>query len=235
MTETRAHDLNRFHRLMVDLERRIGGARRLSDCDGRMTWPSRGVYFFREPGEHRSDTGAGGRIVRVGTHALKAGASTRLWTRLSHHRGQARSGGGNHRGSIFRLLVGTALIARDGAEFPTWGKGNRASREIRHGEEPLEQAVTGVIGAMPFLWLAISDAPGPDSLRGYIERNAIALLSNRGKEPLDRPSSGWLGHSCNRPLVRESGLWNQRHVGEGYDRSFLDTLERLIDEMEQIG
>ena len=41
-----------------------------------MKWPARGVYFFREAGESRSDTGEGLRVVRVGTHALKAGGST---------------------------------------------------------------------------------------------------------------------------------------------------------------
>ena len=234
MTETRAHDLIRFHRLLANLERKIGVPRRLSNCDGRMSWPSRGVYFFREPGEDRTDTGTGRRIVRVGSHALKTGAGTRLWTRLSQHRGRARSGGGNHRGSIFRLLVGTALIEREGAEFPSWGHGNRASRETRHAEGPLERAVSGVIGAMPFLWLDIGDEPGPNSLRGYMERNAIALLCNWGKKPLEFPSPDWLGRLCNRPLVRESGLWNQRHVTEQYDRTFLDTLERLVDQLGEV-
>jgi hypothetical protein len=55
------------------------------------------VYFFREAGETRCDSGNGPRIVRVGTHALKAGSSTKLWTRLSQHRGKS-AGGGNHRG-----------------------------------------------------------------------------------------------------------------------------------------
>ena len=234
MTDTRAGDLIRFHRLLSHLEQVIGGTRRLSNCDGRMSWPLRGVYFFGEPGEDRSDTSPGGRIVRVGTHGLTAGSGTKLWSRLSQHRGRARSGGGNHRGSIFRLLVGTALIERDDQEFPTWGNGNRASRETGQAEESLERAVSRAIGAMPFLWLAVGDGPGPDSLRGYIERNSIALLSNYGKESLDPPSPGWLGHFCNRALVRESGLWNQRHVNEGYDRTFLDTLECLIHEMEQM-
>ena len=44
-----------------------------------------------------------------------------------------------------------------------------------------------VIGAMPFLWLAVDDEPGAESLRGDIERNAIALLSNFGKQPVDPP------------------------------------------------
>jgi hypothetical protein len=52
------------------------------------------VYFFMEEGETRSDSGIGARIVRVGTHALKEGSGTKLWTRLSQHRGQEKSGGG---------------------------------------------------------------------------------------------------------------------------------------------
>ncbi len=62
-----------------------------------MSWPKRGVYFFREPGENRKDTGAGPRIVRAGTHALKSGSGTKLWTRLSQHKGQQATGGGDGR------------------------------------------------------------------------------------------------------------------------------------------
>jgi hypothetical protein len=46
----------------------------IADCTGRMDWPDRGVYFFREEGEILTDTGVGSRIVRVGTHALKDGS-----------------------------------------------------------------------------------------------------------------------------------------------------------------
>lgn len=42
----RLADLKRFHELLHRLEDRIGGRRRLADCDGRMDWPDRGVYFF---------------------------------------------------------------------------------------------------------------------------------------------------------------------------------------------
>lgn len=83
---------------------------------------------------------------------------------------------------------------------------------------------------MPFLWLAINDESGPGSLRGYIERNSIALLSNYAKDSFDPPSRNWLGRLCNRDRVRKSGLWNQNHVDEQYDPAFLDTLERLIRE-----
>jgi len=166
--------------------------------------------------------------VRVGTHALKDGSGTGLWTRLSQHRGQTKSGSGNHRGSIFRLIVGASLIARDGDRFPTWGEGNTAAAAIRAGEAPLEQKVSKVIGAMPFLWLAVNDAPGSGSLRGVIERNAIALLSNYNKPPLDPSSAVWLGHQCNRERVRKSGLWNSNHVDEAYDPKFLDQFAQLV-------
>lgn len=233
MNADRLNAMRTFYELTDDLETRLGGARVLSDCSGRDEWPSRGVYFFRESDEKRSDTGSGLRVVRVGTHALKSGSSTKLWTRLSQHKGVARTGGGNHRGSIFRLIVGTALIHRDGLNFPTWGKGSFAPREIREREIELERAVSAEIGQMSFLWLRIEDKPGPESLRGYIERNSIALLSNSGREPLDPPTMGWFGHYCNRKLVRESGLWNSNHVTECYDPAFLSTLKRLVAKVKK--
>lgn len=239
-------DLRRFYELLSELESRVGGTRRLSNCDGRIRWPQRGVYFFFEPGEPRTDSGSGLRVVRVGTHALAAGSKTTLWNRLSQHRGTGKTGGGNHRGSIFRLLVGEALKARSGQSHPqSWGIGGDPGKaaaqfgctreEIKTQEQQLEIAVSRYIGAMPFLWLAIEDAPGPDSKRGLLERNAIALLSNRNKPPLDRPSASWLGSHSLRERVRESGLWNNNHVDEHYDSSFLDTLEYLIDGMKTTG
>jgi hypothetical protein len=170
--------------------------------------------------------------VRVGTHALKEGSRSKLWKRLAQHRGQRKIGGGNHRGSIFRLIVGTAIIKRTGHDCPTWDVRNNAPADVRAAENALECEVSKVICGMPFLWLAVDDEPGVKSLRGYIERNAIALLSNFEKEALDPPSAGWLGHYCNRELVRRSGLWNQKHVDEAYDPAVLGCLDKLVAEME---
>ncbi len=229
MNDGRLAHLIRFYSILRRLEANVGGAKRLTDCSGRMSWPKRGVYFFREDGENRTDSGDGPRIVRVGTHALKAGSGTKLWTRLSQHKGQ-NGGGGNHRGSIFRLIVGSSMIRRDGSSHPTWGEGNNANREVKSNELALEREVSLVIGAMPFVWLPLEDDAGPDSRRGYIERNSIALLSNRNKAALDPPSTEWLGRHCDRDRVRESGLWNSNHVDEAYDPAFLDELERLATE-----
>ncbi|MCL4677738.1 MAG: hypothetical protein KJ017_03985 [Alphaproteobacteria bacterium] len=229
----RLADLRRFYALLDDLARRTGGPRTLAACSGRMEWPQRGVYFFMEPGEVRQGSGEGLRIVRVGTHALKDGSRTTLWKRLAQHKGQALSGGGNHRGSIFRLLVGAALLADDPALCATWGQGSNAARTIREAEREWESRVSAVIGQMPFFFLPVGDDSGPQSLRGIIERNAIALLSNAGKTPLDPASTGWLGFRCPRDRVRSSHLWNQNHVDETYDLAFLETLESLIRATER--
>lgn len=232
MKSERLADLTRFYGILEALEKCIGGARTLADCSGHLDWPERGVYFFLEPGEARSDTGSGPRIVRVGTHALKAGSGTKLWTRLSQHKGK-NAGGGNHRGSIFRLIVGASLMSRDGRAVPSWGRGNTATSAIVAAEDAFECDVSAVIRQMPFLWLRIGDEPGPHSLRGTIERNSIALLSNYGKPALDPPSALWLGRHSDREKVRESGLWNSNHVDESFDPAFLDELDKLVSAMER--
>ncbi len=232
MADERLKDLKTFYSLIGLLEHKLGGPRTLAGCSAQLGWPRRGVYFFMESGEQRDASGNGPRIVRVGTHALKEGSGTKLWTRLSQHRGQGKSGGGNHRGSIFRLIVGASLIERDGYKHGTWGQRGNAGADVRASEIELEREVSRIIGKMPFVWLAADDEPNADSLRGYMERNAIALLSNFGKDAIDPPSKGWLGRFCNRERVRESGLWNSNHVNERYDPAFLTCMHNLVKSME---
>ncbi|MCY3841053.1 MAG: hypothetical protein OXH09_20815 [Gammaproteobacteria bacterium] len=235
----RLADTRRFYELLDRLENRVGGTRRLAECNGRMDWPQRGLYFFFEAGEERSGSGEGLRVVRIGTHGLKAGSRSTLWGRLSQHRGTSR-GTGNHRGSIFRMLVGIALARQSCIDLPpSWGVGadpGAAARRlgvdrarVNSAEADLEIQVSRYIGDMPFLWLDVGDEPGPASQRGLIERNAIALLSGYGKRAPDPPSTGWLGRFSDRERVRGSGLWNNNHVDERYDSLFLDRLEERIN------
>jgi len=176
---SRMSDVVRFYEVLSVVERQHGGKRMLSECDARMSWPKRGVYFFFEPGELRTDSGDGLRVVRVGTHAVSTGSKSTLWARLSQHRGTKTGAGGNHRGSVFRLLVGAAMGTRNQQlAAPTWGKGQSAPKSIREKEEDLEREVSRYIGRMPFLWMEADDTPSSESVRAYIERNAIALLSN---------------------------------------------------------
>lgn len=235
----RLSDLQRFYDILDKLRERLESPPPLALCNGRTCWPSRGVYFFFEPGEWRSVGTQSPRVVRIGTHALKSGSKSTLWKRLSQHRGTA-SGGGNHRGSIFRLLVGEALKGR--GQFPdaiSWDIGNDVSKaairlglsrqEIGLCENPLEVAVSEHIRSMPFLWISIDDEPGPGSDRGIIERNSIALLSSYAKPLIDSPSDEWLGRQSGRERVRSSGLWNNNHVDEKYDPAFLLLLEHYVD------
>jgi len=225
--EDRLRDLIYFYELLDQLEHKCCGKKSLSESRGTQLWPERGVYFFFENGETRSSSGSRDRVVRVGTHALKSGSRTTLWKRLYQHRGQ-RNGGGNHRGSIFRLLVGTAIMNSEDLDHPTWGVGSSAPSEIRGQEQYMEKKVSNYLGKMRFLYLSIKDEPGPASIRGFIERNSIALLSNYDKKPVDPPSANWLGYQCDRKKVRESGLWNQNHVDENYDPEFIKVLDNCI-------
>ena len=226
---SRTEDLVRFYNALKRLEFGVGGKRRLLHCDGRMDWPERGVYFFFGNGEARSGSGNGLRVVRVGTHALISSPGTTLWSRLYQHRGVARTGGGNHRGSVFRKLVGQALIARHPeCAIGTWGKGSSAPRDVCDAEFELEQRVSRLIREMPLLWLEVDDEPGAQSRRGYIERKLYRLLSGCNGTPDDPSSRDWLGLHCPREKVKHSGLWNQEHVEDDYDPGFLPELEDLV-------
>ncbi len=227
--------LRAFYEILGELEIRVGGKVCLTECSGRMKWPAMGVYFFFEKGEKRSESGKGSRAVRVGTHSLKSGSKATLWRRLSQHRGIGHTGGGNHRGSVFRLLVGAAIIAADrDSACPTWGHRSSAPKSVRLREHEMEVAVSNVIRRMPLLYVSVDDPPGPESVRGYIERNTIALLSNFERPVLDESSSSWLGRKCPRKRIRESGLWNSNHVAEDYDPDFLIVLHELTSKMSTL-
>ena len=120
----------------------------------------------------------------------------------------------------------------------SWGVGGSAGEAARklnvdrvpvnEAEADIEARVSEYVGRMPFLWVNVDDEPGPNSNRGFIERNAIALLSSYGHPTADGPSTEWLGRYSDRERVRRSGLWNNNHVDETYDPLFLDEMESRI-------
>lgn len=197
--DQRLDHLKRFYSILRRLETTLGGPRRLSGCNPDMDWPLRGVYFFMEAGEGRSDSGKGLRVVRVGAVRKK-----RLWKRLyAHSIGR----------SNFASLIALTLARR-------------------YGESSREDATEKILD-MPFLWLAVDEhVPRRYTNRYYIERNAIALLSNYYRIQLDRPSRSWLGHFSGDNKVARSGLWNSRLVGHRhYDPRFLGILDACVDEI----
>jgi len=230
-TVSRHDHLENFYWLLKDLEKALGGKRKLKDCNGRMSWPERGVYFFFELGEYRSTTKNELRVVRVGTHMVSRGSKATLWNRLKTHRGK-EDGGGNHRGSVFRLHVGDAMIQKSAGKIPlpSWAKDQSSSPEIRKKESELESKVSEYIGNMSLLWLNIPDTAGPASDRAFIEKNSIALLCDP-KGPADKPSREWLGNFSSNEAIRGSGLWNVNYVGYNYDERFLGIFAKYVDAM----
>jgi hypothetical protein len=213
---------------MLELRAKLGNVA-LNDSLQKNRFPKRGVYFFFERGEHRSD-GKSPRVVRVGTHALTQGSTSTFWGRLCQHRGfieGSMAGGGNHRGSVFRKHVGAALInqQQSDAVYPCWYSDSSITKGIRVEEYEMEKQVSQVVRAMPFLWVEVDDEPGSLSPRGVIERNSIALLSNYNQsDKVDKPSQSWLGNWSINDKIRESGLWNVNHVDDEPE-AFLDILD----------
>lgn len=231
---TRTGDLDRFYELLNKLESQVGGKQKLKDCTGYMNWPDRGVYFFFANDEYRESEDQL-RLTRIGTHAVSSGSGTSMWNRLRTHRGAnsgTYEGGGNHRGSVFRKRVGEAIIVEDGlhGEYPEWGEGSSADRDLRLEELEMERRVSDYIRDLPFLWVAIDDEPGPDSDRAYIEQNAIALVSNYNKTPIDARDNSWIGRHSPSQEIQESGLWNVNHVEERYNPEFLSRLEKYVED-----
>jgi len=131
----------------------------------------------------------------------------------------------NHRASVFRRHVGTALIRCDGRRrglLDSWARSHR-DPDWAQAEVELERDVSRHIGSMPFLWLAVPSRPDGSSDRGRIERNTIALLSCLTGGP-DQPTASWLGHHATITRIRQSGLWNSNHVDENYDPAYLQLL-----------
>ena len=194
-----------------------------------MRWPDRGVCFFFEPGERRSGSGTGLRVVHVGTHAVSTGSKSTLWGRVRQHRGTLDPLGGNHRGSVFRKLVGEAIMAqtpRVGSS--SWGEKVKKSNGNTDSEQHLEALVSRRIGQMSLLFLPVKDAPGPDSWRAFVKRNTVALLSGYVEGWIDPPSPHWLGNHSSSERVRCSGLWNRNNVDNSVDPGFLSVMDDLV-------
>lgn len=227
MSERRRH-LDIFYSILSQMKDSNGGFNLLYTAKPS-DFPKQGVYFFFEVDERIESSGML-KVVRVGTHAVSPVSKTTLWNRLAKHKGHADKRGGNHRESIFRNLVGDAMLqfgAYSDNISKSWNK--KINNDfVRVMEKPLEDDVSYYISKMPFLYLNVPDSRNGRSSRAFIEKNAIALLSNRNKHVIYGASDDWLGMHSTRPQVRESGLWNIRNVDIDYDSNFLTVMRRYL-------
>lgn len=236
-TMTIRDTLDEFTGLVSEAADRMGGPLPLARAASDRSAPASGVYFFIDPSERNQNGGS--RIVRVGTHALTRGSSSTLRGRLAQHRGTISTALGNHRGSIFRLLVGQALISAGKVRpCPSWGVGGMRSAaarrllqsedQIAEAEAPVERTVTEYLRGLEVVWLGIDDEPGPESMRGVVERGSIALLAEAFRSGHISAGPDWLGRYSDRPAVRDSALWNQNHVYEAWSPSFLAPMRSIV-------
>jgi len=228
----------RFYEIMDNLKAQLGGYYYLSECSGKTKLPMRGVYFFFENGETREDN-TGLRCVRVGTHAVSERSKTTLWNRLKTHKGN-NNFTGNHRRSVFRLLLGEALKTRNSVLIeacPYWAKGSSLPKEVRDNEDllqseiELEIMVSKITTAMPFLFINIDDQLGTKSRRAVIEKASIMLLTNWIEPKHNLPSKSWLGHSSSHEKIRLSGLWNRDYIDSSFSSE--NEIGCFLDELEQ--
>ncbi len=242
----RPNKLAQFYRKLGVLKTQTGGPFYLSDVDGTMDWPHRGIYiFFDESTDPEIDPVSEWHITRIGTVGVSKGSSSSLWQRLRTHRGTTSGNyadGGNCRGSVFRLHIGNAIIEDEGLEdkYPHWGVPHRqlpdniSTSEIRAQEHPLELRVSERIRNLPFLVIDIPGKPHADCDRARLEKNLIALVSHARRTNPHLKKDDWLGHHSPRAEINKTGLWNLDHVNSFYTDSIISEVTPYIESTSPI-
>lgn len=237
----RPSKLAQFYRKLGVLKERTGGPFYLSDVDGAMDWPDRGIYvFFDESTDPEIDPVSEWHITRIGTVGVSEGSSSSLWQRLRTHRGTTSgryADGGNCRGSIFRLHIGKSLIEKESLEdkYPHWGVPHRnlpedlSTAEVRAQEHPLELRVSEHIRKLPFLVIDIPGEPHADCDRSRLEKNLIALVSHARRTNPNLRKDDWVGHHSPRAEINKTGLWNIAHVNSFYTDSIISEVTPYIE------
>lgn len=183
-----------------------------------------GLYVFYEERE-RSAHVEGARIVRVGNHPRTDG---RLIARLKEHYLTRRDA---KNGSVFRLLLGGALIRRDDPDssclLPSPGQGHWEKHMLHECDRcaSYEEHVTEFLRTeCAFRCIRIEDR----AERNLFEALLVATVAQCTE---CGPSESWLGSSACSEVVRRSGLWNRDFVdGATLTEPDLRRLEQLVAE-----
>lgn len=229
MTTNKQQNIDKFYDLLDEVVKKF--PKRTLDTISKSKLPEKGVYFFFEQNETRQNINLD-RVVRIGTHAAIANSNATLYDRLYNHKG-SKDLTGNHRGSVFRKLIGYSLLYKDRLNFPHWGdKLKKSDKLIKASEKPLEKIVSTYLNTLTF---TVLEVPGPSSKnndRAFIENNSIALLSNYDGLATDKCSKDWLGQYSRDSKIIESGLWNSRCVErKEIEGNYFNTFEKHLATM----
>lgn len=191
---------------------------RLNLCSGKPQdkLPRNGIYFWYEEGEIRQ--GEGQRVTRVATHEKP----NRLHDRIKEHFGN------NRVGSSFRRHLGGAIMRRSQElepEIKEWYKRRKSPRFKDPKFCNYEDQVTYQVKLGSYRVLKVDD---PNE-RLQLEKKLIALFSHCKH---CRPSDNWIGNHAYRKQIRDSGLWNVKHVCSVNEFTLADLprLKKLINE-----
>lgn len=229
MTTHRQQNIDKFYNLLDEVVLKF--PKMTLDKILKINLPEKGVYFFFEQNERRHNSNSD-RVVRIGTHAAIANSNATLYNRLYNHKG-AKDLTGNHRGSVFRKLIGYSLIYKDCLNFPHWGdKSKKSDKLIKLSEKDFEKTISTYLHTMTF---TVIEVPGPsskDNDRAFIEQNSISLLSNYDRPAIDISSKNWLGKYSKDNKIIGSGLWNSDYVDrKEIDKNYFDKFENHLKKM----
>ena len=229
MESNRQQNIDRFYSLLDKVIEKF--PKQTLDIMSKDRLPEKGVYFFFEQDELRNDSNIE-RVVRIGTHAAIKNSNATLYDRLYNHKG-SKDLSGNHRGSVFRKLIGESLINRDTLDYPYWGdRTKKKDKLVKLSEKPLEKIVSSYLHTLTYTVLEIPGISSKDNDRAFIEENSIALLSNYQKTKIDQNSKKWLGLYSNNHKVIESGLWNSDCVErKNIDGKYFEKFEKYLSQM----
>jgi hypothetical protein len=175
--------------------------------------PSDGVYFYYEDGEAIGCENRNlERIVRVGTHRRSKGLARRI---IDHY-------WEDKDGSVFRKHIGSAMIRRDKKPdvfLRSWTAKNKPY------DVTLEAEIDSYIRSGFRFRIVFVENPLD---RAFIERNAIRLLSSYSNS-----SENWLGRYSPYPEIKNSGLWNVKHIGEPLEETPQQFVGRLRHSVEK--
>ena len=229
MTTHRQQNIDKFYDLLDKVV--IKFPKRTLDTISKSKLPEKGVYFFFEQNETRQNSDTD-RVVRIGTHAAIANSNATLYDRLYNHKG-SRDMTGNHRGSVFRKLIGYSLLYKDSLNFPHWGdKSKKSDKLVKSSEKDFEKIVSTYLHTLTFIVLEVPGPSSKDNDRAFIEENSIALLSNYGRPSIDKCSKHWLGQYSKDSKIIGSGLWNSACVErKEINKNYFDTFEKYLTKM----